>query len=139
MRIEFRESFSLPVEEVFSYFESPRAWVKLYGLAGEVEDRGDGWVAVPLEKFPFPLVARNTAMEPGRRVQWTFRGFWKGCGEVRFSTNQGVTTVEGFEEISVRWLGPLSPLIEKPLLQKRFEAIWALGWRRLRKRENDND
>lgn len=40
MLIRFRETFALPVEEVFSYFETPRAWARLYGLAGEVRFSG---------------------------------------------------------------------------------------------------
>jgi hypothetical protein len=46
----------------------------------------------------------------------------------------GGVVVEGYEEIAVRWLFFLSPLIEHLFLQRRFEAIWDIGWRRLRKR-----
>lgn len=135
MLIRFRETFSLPVEEVFAYFETPRGWVRLYGLAGEVDDRGDGWVAVPLKAFPFPLVAKSVRIEPNEFVRWVFKGFWRGEGEVHFSVDGERTTLDGYEEISIRWLGPLSSVVEKLFLEKRFEAIWALGWRRLRKRE----
>ncbi|MDH3524326.1 MAG: hypothetical protein OES32_12150 [Acidobacteriota bacterium] len=135
MRISFDERFDLPVKEVFSYFETPRDWTRLYGLAGRVEELEDGWFAVPLRRFPFPLVARNTRVEPERLVRWTFRGFWRGEGEVFFSETSGGVTVRGYEEISVRWLGPLSPLVEKLFLERLFRSIWKLGWSRLRKAE----
>ncbi len=137
MRIDFDESFALPLDEVESYFRTPADWVRLYGLAGEVEDRGEGWIAVPLAGFPFPLVARTTLHEPGQRVRWVFRGFWKGRGEVRFAkTDTGGTRVRGFEEIAVRPLGPLSGVIERLFLERRFRGIWALGWRRLHASEH---
>lgn len=135
MLIRFRESFDLPVSEVFSFFETPRDWARLYGLAGEIEDRGDGWMAVPLRSFPFPLVARTTEIEPDKMVHWKFRGFWRGEGEVRFSGDTEHVTIEGFERISVRWLGFLSPLAERLFLERSFRSIWELGWRRLRKME----
>ena len=133
MRIDFDENFALPIEEVFSYFRTPREWSRLYGLMGEVKDLGGGWYSVPLKSFPFPLVARNTAVEHHRLVRWTFRGFWQGVGEVAFSETGDGVRVAGYEEISVRYLGFLSPLVEKLLLEKRFRAIWRSGWRRLRK------
>jgi hypothetical protein len=104
MRIEFREQFTLPVEEIFGFFRTPADWVRLYGMFGEVETRGDGWYAVPLQGFPFPLVARVTDSVENRLVHWTFRGFWRGEGEVRFESTPDGTRVDGFEEISVRWL-----------------------------------
>ena len=134
MRVSFNESFSLPVSEVYSYFRSPRDWTRLYGLMGEVKDLGDGWFSVPLKSFPFPLVARNTELEPQRLVRWTFRGFWRGEGEVAFSEVANGVAVEGYEEISLRYLGVLSPLVEKLLLERTFEAIWRSGWRRLERR-----
>ena len=137
MILRFRETFALPVGEVFSYFATPRDWARLYGFAGELRDRGDGWVAVPLKSFPFPLVARNTLVETNRRVRWTFKGFWRGEGEVSFDGDARQVTVSGFERISVRWLGVLSPLVERLFLQRRFEQVWAYGWRRLRKAEQE--
>jgi len=134
--IRFHETFALPVEEVFSYFATPRDWARLYGFAGRIEDRGDGWVAVPLKAFPFPLVARNTSVEPNRSVRWTFRGFWRGEGEVRFSGDEKQVTVEGYEVISIRWLGVLSRIVERLFLERRFRAIWSFGWHRLRKIES---
>jgi len=135
MILRFHETFALPVGEVFSYFATPRDWARLYGFAGEVRDRGGGWVAVPLKSFPYPLVAKNTLVEPNRRVRWTFKGFWRGEGEVSFDGDDCQVTVSGFERISVRWLGALSPLVERPFLRRPFEQVWALGWRRLRKAE----
>ena len=139
MRVSFDETFALPVNEVFSYFESPRDWTRLYGLMGEVEDLGDGWFSVPLKSFPFPLVAKNTRLERQRLVRWTFRGFWKGEGEVMFSETDRGVAVKGYEEISVRYLGFLSPLVEKLLLERTFRAIWRSGWRRLARQEESND
>ena len=134
MRIEFDETFERPLDEVEAYFRTPADWVRLYGLAGEVEDRGEGWIAVPLAGFPFPLVARTVEHRPGERVRWVFRGFWKGEGEVRFHpTADGGCRLQGFEEIAVRPLGPLSRAVERLLLERRFRAVWALGWRRLRR------
>lgn len=134
MRIDFDETFQLPVDVVESYFRTPADWVRLYGLAGEVEDRGDGWIAVPLAGFPFPLLAKTVEHQQGERVRWVFRGFWKGEGEVRFGrTRTGGCRIQGFEEIAVRPLGPLSRALERLFLERRFRAIWALGWRRLRR------
>lgn len=132
MRIEFTEFIPQPVEAVFPYFESPANWGRLYGLAGHVEDRGRGWYAVPLQRFPFPLVASVTGLEPLRRVHWTFTGFWAGGGEVRFSARPGGVQVEGYEDIRARWLPGLSWILEKLFMEREFRRIWALGWRRLR-------
>jgi len=135
VRISFDERFDLPVGEVFSYFETPRDWTHLYGLAGPVQDLGDGWFAVPLKWLPFPLVARNTLVEPNRLVRWTFRGFWRGQGEVAFTEIDGGVQLRGFEELSVRWLWLLSPLVEKLFLERSFRSVWRIGWMRLRKSE----
>ncbi len=79
MLITFSEQFTLPVEEVFSYFASPADWARLYGSTG-VRDLGSGWFAVGIKGFPFPLVAKSTEVETDRLVRWTFRGFWRGEG-----------------------------------------------------------
>ena len=134
MRITFSERFALPVDEVFSYFASTADWSRLYGSSG-VRDLGSGWYAVGIKGFPFPLVARTTLVEANRLVRWTFRGFWRGEGEVRFTASPGSVLVEGYEDIAVRWLFFLSPAVERLFLESRFRAIWQLGWRRLRKRE----
>ncbi len=43
MIIKFYHEFSLPVEELYSYFQTPADWTRLYGLAGDVKDLGGGW------------------------------------------------------------------------------------------------
>ena len=134
MRVEFDEFFELPVEEVDRYFRTPADWTGLYGFAGTTEDRGDGWYAVSLARFPFPLVARNTHREPNRHTRWTFRGFWRGEGEVRLEQEADGVRVRGFEEISIRWLFGLSRLVERGFMRREFERVWAVGWHRLRKR-----
>jgi hypothetical protein len=136
MIIQFKQQFSLPVDEVFSYFRTPADWTRLYGLAGEVKNLGEGWFAIPLESFPFPLVAKNTIVEPAKRVCWKFRGFWRGEGEVIFEKSNDHVTIEGYEKISIRWLFFLSPIVEKLFLERQFRGIWELGWRRLRKAES---
>jgi hypothetical protein len=135
MIIRFKNEFALPVAEVYSYFRTPADWTRLYGLAGVVEDRGDGWFAVPLKRFPFPLVARNTEQEENKHVRWVFRGFWRGEGEVHLAESSQGVVVEGFEEISIRWLFFLSTIVERLFLERRFRTIWEIGWHRLRKRE----
>lgn len=123
------------MEEVFAYFASPADWGRLYGFVG-VRDLGDGWFAVGLKSFPFPLVAKTTTLEPNQRVRWTFRGFWRGDGEVRFGSSPAGTEIVGYEEIGIRWLFGLSPVVERLFLESRFHAIWQLGWKRLRQRES---
>jgi len=135
MIIRFNEQFKLPASEVYSYFETPADWTRLYGLAGNSKDLGDGWYQIALKNFPFPLVAKNTVQEPNQMVQWVFRGFWRGEGEVRFVDTPDGVKVEGYERISVRYLFFLSPLFERLFMERSFRAIWGIGWRRLRKRE----
>jgi len=134
MIIRFKHEFELPPPEVYAYFRTPADWTRLFGLASDVRDYGDGWFAVPLKHFPFPLVARNIENEPNKRVRWVFRGFWRGRGEVCFSATSSGVVVEGYEEIAVRWLFFVSPLIERMFLERRFNAIWETGWHRLRRR-----
>jgi hypothetical protein len=135
MRIEFKETFRLPLEEVFSYFRSPHDWVRLYGFAGEVNEYGDGWFGVPLKRFPFPLVAKVTRLDPNRHVRWVFKGFWHGDGEVTIEREGDAVVVKGYEDISMPWVPGLSSFIEKRFLEREFQRIWQVGWRRLRKRE----
>jgi len=137
MIIRFNEHFNLAAAEVYPYFHTPADWTRLYGLAGGAKGLGDGWYAVPLKHFPFPLVAKNADQETNKVVRWVFRGFWRGRGEVRFVETKDGVTVEGFEEIAVRWLFFLSPLFERLFLERRFRAIWEIGWHRLRKRGRD--
>ena len=133
MLIQFDNVFDLPVEEAYAYFRTPRDWPRLFGAFGEVEDRGEGWFAVPLRRFPFPLVARITRDEPRRCVEWEFRGFWKGLGQVTFEPTSAGVAIRGFERISARPLGRLARLVEPMLLEKRFRNVWESGWRRLRR------
>lgn len=135
VQIQFDECIPLEAAQVYSYFATPAAWVRLYGFAGRVDDRGGGWYAVPLKRFPFPLVARITHSEPPRFVRWEFRGFWRGGGEVRLTDLAGGVRIDGHEEISVRWLPGISWLLERLFMEREFRRIWALGWRRLRKAE----
>ena len=132
MIVRFAESFDLPAAAVYDYFKTPPDWTRLFGFAGSVQDRGEGWYAVPLKRFPFPLVARIAANEPSKLVRWTFRGFWKGEGEVHFTERSGGVLVEGYERIGMRWLGPLSGFLERGMMEREFNRTWAVGWRRLR-------
>lgn len=133
MLIQFDNEFDLPVEAAYACFRTPRDWPRIFGAFGEVEDRGDGWFAVPLRRFPFPLVARITRDEPLHLVEWEFRGFWRGTGQVTFAPTARGVAIRGFERISARPLGPLAPLLEPLLLEKRFRKVWETGWRRLRR------
>ena len=133
MLIQFDHEFDLTVEEAYSYFRTPRDWPRLFGSFGEVEDGGQGWYAVPLRRFPFPLVAKITRDEPLRCVEWEFKGFWRGEGQVCFVRRDGGVAIRGFERISARPLGWLAPLVEPVLLERRFRRVWEAGWRRLRR------
>ena len=135
MIIRFKEQFNLSAAEVYSYFDTPADWPRLFGMAGDSKDLGDGWYAIALKHFPFPLVAKNTDQQANTVVRWVFRGFWRGRGEVRFVENADGVVVEGFEEIAVRPLLFLSPIFERLFLQRRFRAVWEIGWHRLRKSE----
>lgn len=132
MLIRFHEEFELSPGEVYGYFRTPQDWPRLFGAFGNVQDKGDGWYAVPLRRFPFPLIAKVTTDEPERCVRWTFRGFWCGEGEVRFTPTSRGVRVQGHERITVRPLFWLAPLVERVLLERRFTKVWESGWRRLR-------
>jgi len=133
MRIEFREQFDLPLDEAFAYFPTPKDWVRLFGFAGEVVDKGGGWYAVPLQRFPMPLVVRVDELIQDRRVHWVFRGFWRGEGEVNFAPDAGGVTIVGFEDIRIPRMLGIGPWIERRYLKRPFERLWQSGWRRLRK------
>ena len=139
MRIEFCESFNLPVQEVYEFLRSPADWPRLYGSYGDVIDYGNGWLGVPIKNFPFPLVARTTGDVPSQRVRWDLGGFWRGDGEVNFEVEDGVTRVTGYETVRVPYLLFLAPLAERLLLEKRFQGIWRKGWRRLHAMEPSSD
>jgi len=132
MLIEFEHQFDCAVDHAYAFFRTPRDWPKLFGAFGEVEDRGEGWYAVPLRRFPFPLVAKITRDEPLRLVEWELRGFWQGRGQVTFTPIDRGVVIRGYERISPKALGFLAPLVE-PFLEKRFHRVWESGWRRLRR------
>jgi len=137
MRLSFKHEFNLPLAELYSYARTPADWTRIFGFPGDPIDLGDGWFSLPLKNFPFPLVAKNVEQEELKFAKWVFKGFWRGHGEMCFTeTDQGVL-VEGYEEVSVRWLFFLSPIIEKLFLEKGFEKIWNIGWRKLRKRQQE--
>ncbi len=136
MYIAFSEDFNLPVKDIFPYFHSPSGWGALYGIAAPVRALKDGWHAVPLKKFPFPLVARNLECVEGRHVRWVFDGFWRGVGEARFYSQDSTTRVEGFEYITAHGLWLLASIFERRFMEKEFARIWELGWERLRKHES---
>ena len=120
MRLNFRHEYNLPLAELYSHVRTPADWTRIFGFPGNASDLGDGWFSVPLKNFPFPLVAKNVEQEELKYAKWVFKGFWRGEGEMRFTeTNQGIL-VEGYEEVSVRWLFFFSPIIEKLFLEKGF-------------------
>lgn len=133
MFLEFEERIALPAATVYAYFRSPADWVRLYGAFGHVEHRGDGWYAIPLKGFPWPLEAKIVSEVPDRLVHWRFRGFWRGDGQVRLTPEPGGVLVTGFERIRPAGLSLLAPVAERLMLDKRFRAIWAAGFRRLRR------
>lgn len=135
MLIRFDHEFALPVEQVDAYFRTPADWPRLFGFAADVRELGDGWYSVPLRRFPFPLVTKYLEHRPNDRARWIFRGFWRGQGEVRLTPTPGGVRVEGHEQIAIRWLFFLSPVVERLFLERGFHAIWESGWRRLRKLE----
>lgn len=134
MIITFSERFNLPVTEVFPYFASPSDWPRLYGSTN-VQDLGSGWFAVGIKGFPFPMVAKTTMIEVNKIVHWTFRGFWRGEGEIRFTSSPGSVLLEGYEQVAVRYLFFFSPVVERCFLESRFRKLWELGWKRLHKHE----
>jgi hypothetical protein len=129
MRIDFDETVPVPPVVVFDYLRSPTEWPRLYGAFGQVRDLGGGWYAVPLAGAPADLEARMTALEPTRRAAWELRGTFSGKGEVNLAPQDGGTRITGFEEIAVAGLDDPGTLAEAT---RRFEAIWQMGWDRLR-------
>jgi uncharacterized membrane protein len=133
MQLDFQESIDVPASVAYPFFRTPADWTRLYGSFGAVRQGRDGWWRVPLRRFPFPLVARITRDEPERLVHWELKGFFQGEGEVRFEPRPGGVVISGFERVSTPWLGPLSRVVERRILERRFRGIWSAGWRRLRK------
>lgn len=132
MFLEFDEMVPVDPATVYGYLRSPVDWTRLYGAFGEVEDRGDGWYAVPLRRFPVPLVARITHDEPEEHVAWEFGGFFRGTGEVWLSRTGVETRIVGYEDVSIPRLLGLRPVLEQRFLEPGFRRIWAYGWKRLR-------
>lgn len=133
MYLSFREEFDLPIGIIFPYFESPSEWGKLYGIVEPSKALKNGWHAIPLKKFPFPLVAKNVEYHHEKSVRWIFGGFWRGVGEINFNSEGNTTIVEGFEYIIPHGLWLISSLFEKHFMKKEFERIWSIGWKRIRK------
>lgn len=132
MRIDFDETVPVPAEVVFDYLRAPTEWPRLYGAFGEVRDLGGGWYAVPLAGAQTDLEARLTALELDRRAAWELRGTFAGRGEVNLEQCEGGTRITGFEEIDLPGLDDPEMLAK---LTRRFEAIWQMGWDRLREFE----
>lgn len=132
MYLQFHEEFDRPLSEVYSYFKTPADWARLYGSVRPVKELKDGWYAVALKGFPFPLVAKVVDDQYERKVRWVFSRFWRGVGEVQFSSVGSKTQVEGYEYIVPHGLWLLAPLFERFIMQKEFKHIWEWGWKRIR-------
>ncbi len=131
MRIEFNETLSADPATVYGYMRTPQDWTRLYGSFGETIDRGNGWIAIPLRRFPFPLIARITEDQEPDHVAWDLRGFFTGRGEVSVLPDGDGSVVQGFEEAAIPSLLGLGPMLEKRFLEARFRKLWAGGWKRL--------
>ena len=132
MRLEFDVTTRLSPEQVYDFFRTPADWPRLFPAFGQATTRGDGWFSIPMRRSPIPLIAKNTVAEPGKRMAWDLRGFWKGDGEVRFDAIATGTRVTGHEEVILPRLLGFGTLLER-WTQPRFAAVWEGGWRRLRK------
>ncbi|MDJ0924043.1 MAG: SRPBCC family protein [Acidimicrobiia bacterium] len=132
MQLEFREEIPLSPAEIYGFMRSPRDWTRLYGSFGEIEDRGDGWYAVPLRRSPFPLVARIVEDVPEQRVAWELSGFWRGHGEINLEPGEHGTRITGQETVRIPNLLGIGRVLEARFFEPRFRAIWESGWRRLR-------
>jgi len=133
MIVRFNEEFPISVDEMYAYFRTPADWTRIFGFPGKVRELNGGWYSVPLKHFPFPLVAKYTFEDPPTTARWIFRGFWKGEGEIRLTPTDTGVLVQGFENITVRPLWILSPLLEKLILEKNFRKTWENGRHRHRK------
>lgn len=138
MLIQFNEEFELPIKQVFSYFKDPACWVKLYGEVAPVRQSKNGWWIIALKGFPFPLKTKVVFFEKEKRVRWIFSGFWRGIADIEFqeiSSEPPKTQVTGFEYIIPFGLWAAESFASNFFMQKQFENIWAMGWKRLRKQE----
>ena len=131
MRIDFNEILSADPATVYGYMRTPHDWTRLYGAFGDTVERGNGWVAVPMRRFPFPLVARITEDRGPGFVSWDLRGFFTGRGEVHARPHGNGSAVEGFEEVAIPNLLGLGPRLERRFLEDRFRRLWEGGWKRL--------
>ena len=138
MYISFIEEFDLPISVIFPYFKSPAEWGRLYGMFRPPKVLKNDWYAIPLKRFPFPLVAKNVEYHHEKSVRWIFGGFWRGVGEVNFFSKNNKTIVKGFEYITAHGLWLISSVFEKYFMQKELERIWSLGWKRMRKHKVNN-
>lgn len=129
MRIDFNEEVPVSPEVVFDYLRAPTEWPRLYGAFGEVSDLGGGWFAVALAGALPPLEVRLTSLEVDRRAAWELRGTVAEEGEVNLAPCDGGTRITGFEEIEVAGLDDPESLAN---VARGFEAIWQMGWSRLR-------
>jgi hypothetical protein len=136
MRLEFDLETRLSPDVAYDFFRTPADWPRLFPAFRPASQRGDGWFTVPMRRSPIPLVANNTADEPGRRVAWDLAGFWKGDGEVRFEAIPDGTRVTGYEEVALPRLLGLGRLIGRGA-EPRFASVWEGGWRRLRRMDPD--
>lgn len=135
MYLSFREEFEIPVSKIFPYFETPSEWGKLYGVVEPPKAMENDWHAIPLHRFPFPLIAKNVEYQHEKNVRWIFGGFWRGVGEVNFSLEGNKTVVTGYEYIIPHGFWLFASLFEKFFMEKQFQKIWSLGWKRIRKNE----
>jgi hypothetical protein len=129
MRIDFDETVPTSADVVYDYLRAPTEWPRLYGAFGEVRDLGEGWYAVPLAGAPQDLEARMTSVTTDRRAAWELRGTFAGRGEVNLEPCDEGTRITGFEVIEVA--GTDDPEV-LATMTRRFEAIWQMGWERLR-------
>ncbi|MCC6796095.1 MAG: hypothetical protein IT366_13330 [Candidatus Hydrogenedentes bacterium] len=133
MRVDFNETFPVPLEQAFSYFPTPHDWVRIFAFDDRIIDRGNGWYTVGLKKFPISLVLRVDIVVPNERVHWIFGGIWRGEGDVNFSPAPNGTTIYGFEEVHIPHMLGIGPRLECRYLQRPFERLWESGWKKLRR------
>jgi hypothetical protein len=69
MYLSFEEEFDIPVNRIFPYFESPSEWGKLYGVVKPPKVMKNDWHAIPVKKFPFPLMAKNVEYHHEKSVR----------------------------------------------------------------------
>jgi hypothetical protein len=93
MRVDFNETFPVPLEQAFSYFPTPHDWVRIFAFDDRIIDRGNGWYTVGLKKFPISLVLRVDIVVPNERVHWIFGGMnpaGKNCAALTPAANRSL-------------------------------------------------